>query len=381
MALRLSSGPLLAAAFARAANIYWLNVYPSLRRELRRWRNHAEAIPDPVLRRIALTAQREKIGNIEGAVAFAVIANGPTRFDAMRAMACFETTFDYLDCLCEMPVCDPVANGRQLNQALITAVEPASRHVDYYAFHGHSADNNYLRKLVDACREAFHSLPAYKTVRGAVQRASARIAAYQTFNHGDAWGSYRLFERWGVTEANAYKRLHPSSTLRWWEIAASAGSSLVIFSLIAAAANPMTKVSDALAIERAYYPWIGSVNSLLDSVVDQKEDVAPGQHRLLDYYDSPAETIERLTVIVSEASRRAIQLETRNIHSLILAAMVSFYLSAPEMHTAELGAMSEALRATMGPFDMPTRLVMQARRLAGRLGNATTGNATTRNVI
>jgi tetraprenyl-beta-curcumene synthase len=365
--------------FTRAARIYWLSVYPSLRGELGRWREQAEAIPDPVLRRIALKAQRAKLGNIEGAVAFAVLAGPSTRFAAMQAMACYETTLDYLDCLCEMPARDPVANGRRLNQALIAAVEPGARHIDYYAFHSRNADNGYLRKLVDACRDAFGLLPSRAIVGEAMRRASSRIATYQSLNHGDENGSYRPFERWAKRETALLRSSYPTEEMCWWEIAASAGSSLVVFALIAAAADEGTARGDAFAIERAYFPWIGAVNSLLDSLIDQSEDNEPGQHRLLDYYASSDETASRLATLVVKASHRAQQLEARHMHSLILAAMVSFYLSAPEAQVAEMHALRESIRKAMGDLDRPTMLIMKARRAASKaaaIGKANTRAAT-----
>jgi tetraprenyl-beta-curcumene synthase len=357
----------LATAFTRAATAYWLSVYPCLRGDLRHWRDQAKAIPDPVLRQVALNAQRAKLGNIEGSVAFAAFTASSSRVHAVRAMAYYEATLDYLDYLCEMPSVDPIVNGRQLNQALITAVVPGARHADYYAYHSHHSDNGYLCKLVDGCRDAFTSLPSYAVVVDVARRASTRIAIYQSLNHGDAFGSYRGFESWGQDEAQTYRAQFPDKDVRWWEIAASAGSSLVVFALIAAAANPKTQPSDAVAIEHAYFPWIGAVNSLLDSLVDRSEDSEPGQHRLLDYYASLDQAAGRLAFITAEAATRARQLGDGRAHSLTLAAMVSFYLSAPEAHERDMRAMCQPIRDAIGHFDRPTRLVMDTRRAASRL--------------
>lgn len=353
-------------AFARTARTYWLSIYPRLRSEMRWWRRQAEGIPDPVLREAALYAQQSKLGNIEGAVAFATLAAPSARFAAMQAMACFEAIFDYLDCLCEMPTTDPIANGRQLNQALITAVKPSANHVDYYAFHSCRADNGYLCQLVDACRIAFDLLPSRKIVNNAVQRASERLAAYQTFNHGDASGSHLPFELWARKEADLYRPPN-NNKVRWWEIGASAGSSLIVFALMATAANPRARLLDVVAIEDAYFPWIGAVNSLLDSLVDQLEDAGPGQHRLLDYYASPDEAAHRLAFLVSEASRHAGRLETRQIHLFILAAMVGFYLGAPTSHTPELRYTSEHIRSAANQLNRPAMLIMESRLAIGRI--------------
>ena len=51
----------LAVTFTRVAGDYWLSVYPRARREVRRWRTRAERIPDPALRRLALSTLRGQL--------------------------------------------------------------------------------------------------------------------------------------------------------------------------------------------------------------------------------------------------------------------------------------------------------------------------------
>jgi tetraprenyl-beta-curcumene synthase len=356
----------LAVAFARAAWIYWIGVYPCLRGELRHWRARAETIPDPVLRWTALEAQRAKLGNIEGAVAFATLAPPSNRAVALRAMACYEAILDYLDCLCEMPSGDPVSNGNQLNQALVTAVEPEVAHTDYYTYHLSNGDNGYLRSLVDACRFALMLLPSYSVVIEATRRASIRIATYQSLNHGDTHGSHQPFDEWARAETLTYEESHAAKDLRWWEIGAAAGSSLGVFALIAAAADPTICSRDTAGIECAYFPWIGAVNSLLDSLIDRQEDNAPGQHRLLDYYTSSDEAFARLELIVTQAVHHAQRLALGDIHTMIVAAMTSFYLSAPEADLPDVSLAGKHIRRTLGSLDIPTRLVMNVRRVLGR---------------
>lgn len=355
----------LAAAFARAVRTYWLSLYSWLRRELRCWRRQAQTIPDQVLRQTALDAQTAKVGNIEGAVAFATFAASAQRLAAARAMAAYEAVLDYLDCLCEMPNPNPIANGRQLNHALLAAVDPATVHHDYYAHHPHRADGGYLCDLLNACRKALGQLPAYPVVLGAAKRISARNATYQSLNHGDAHGSHRQFDHWVKAEAAEYNGTHPGEDLRWWEIGAAAGSSLGVFALIAAAADPNTRPADATNIEGVYFPWIGAVNSLLDSFVDQQEDDAPGQHRLLDYYISHDEAIARLELIITQAMRQTDLLPSGHHHRMILAAMVSFYMSAPEAH--HHGTDSERILKTMDDFGMYSTSIMRVRRSASHV--------------
>jgi len=313
----------------------------------------------------SLDAQDAKRGNLEGAVAFAALAAPDHRLSSARAMVAYQAAFDYLDCLCETPHADPIRNGAQLNHALLLAVQPGQEHDDYYAHHAASEDGGYLRALVAACRSALGVLPAYPAVSDGLVRLSSRVAAYQTVNHGDADGSHDAFARWATSEAAHYGRRGEAPKLCWWEIGAAGGSSLAVFALIAAATDPLTGHAQAAAIEDAYFPWIGAVNSLLDSLIDQNEDDAPGQHRLLDYYASPEQAADRLELISTHAIHRARELGPRHGHTLILAAMTSLYLSSADARAPNLCCVRKRLRRCVGPLDTPTMLVMHARRTAG----------------
>lgn len=356
-----------ARAFVAAARTYWLEIWPILRQELRSWRRHAESISDASLRHVALTAQHTKRRNLEGAVAFATLSRPEYRLRSARAMLAYEAAFDYLDCLCEMPNSDPVANGRQLMQALAVAVQPSCDHDDYYARCEHpTRDNGYLRMLIGACQRALAPLPSYRVVSAGLLRVSQRIETYQSLNHGDANGSHYAFARWAAHEAVHHQASGNGPCLYWWEIGASSGSSLAAFALIAAASDPTTEPGRVGAIDRAYFPWIGAVNSLFDSLVDQAEDAAPGQHRLLDYYDSVEQLAARLELITNEARRCARAIDSAHGHTLILAAMVSFYLTQAEAGLPEARRIRDRLRrtSTNQGFELLTTLVMRTRNLA-----------------
>jgi tetraprenyl-beta-curcumene synthase len=366
----------LALAFAAATRTYWLEIWPFLRGETQRWVKRAEAIPDETLRHIALDALRLKRGNLEGAVAFAALARGQHRLPSARAMAAYEVAFDYLDCLCEMPSDDPLANGRQLNQALIVAVQPGREHENYFAHLRLKGDDGYLHALVDACQTALGSLPARPAVEEELVRISSRLANYQSLNHGDAHGSHSAFLAWASSEAAHHRHHDHGPELSWWEVGAAGGSSLAAFALFAAATDPRTGPEHAAAIDDAYFPWIGAVNSLLDSVVDRQEDDATGQHRLLDYYASPEDVAERLELITTQAMARARELQPRHGHALIVAAMTSFYLSNPATEAPDLYALRSRLHKSVGVLDAPTMLVMRARGAANAFARGkTTGLA------
>jgi tetraprenyl-beta-curcumene synthase len=358
----------LAATFTSAARRYWLNVFPCLGSEVRHWQTRANEIRDPVLRRLALDSQTAKRRSLEGAVAFAAFVPRSGRLPVIRALTAYQVIFDYLDTLSEQPNPDPINNGRQLNQALLTAVERQSPCLDYYAHHSHRDDDGYLKDLIQTCHEALGALPSYAVIAVSMRRATERIVAYQSLNHGDAHGSHDAFARWANAETQS------DTGLRWWETGAAAGSSLAVLALITAAADPLLTHAQTAALDNAYYPWIGALHTLLDSLIDRQEDTgAPGQRSLIDCYLSPQETAARLEMIAAQAVRYTRTLPRAHHHALVLAAMASLYLSDPQASTAGARLAKQQVLATMGDLAAPTMLVMNVRRAADRLTRHSTG--------
>lgn len=343
----------LAVSFAGAARRYWLGVFPSVSRERRRRRARAAEIPDPLLRRTALDAQR-KWGNVEGAAAFAAFVPHRHRAAATRAMMCYQAAYNYLDMLGEQPSADPMANGRRLHSALLVALDPDAPHRDYYEHNAQREDGGYLAETIDACRAALATLPGYLAIAPAAMRATERIVAFQSCNTGEPQGDFAALERWA-------RQATPSgSDLRWWETAAAGGSSLCVYALIALAAEPdHDRWMAPEVIEDAYFPWIGALHSLLDNLVDAAEDHATGQHSLVGRYASSQEAAARMGWLAERSLRAAAALPGRG-HTLMVAAMASFYLSMPGASTPE--ALPVA-RAVLDVLDGPARLAMLVFRL------------------
>jgi tetraprenyl-beta-curcumene synthase len=349
----------LAREFALAAERYWLQVYPLVRHELSCWERRASQIPTARLRRIALEAQQSKQGNLEGAAAFAAFAPSNQRASVIRASLTLQAIYDYTDTLMEQPHSDPIANTRQLHLALQLALrKPGTPHGDYYAHHSDHDDNHYLHDLVEACRAALASLPSYGVARELVQRNVERIIRYQVLIDRPA-----EFAAWAAGETPR------DVDLRWWETGAACGSSMAVFALIAAAANPNLHADDAARIECAYFPWVGALHTLLDSLVDRPEDLATGQHSLIGHYGSAQATAERMRGIALTAYRRAETLPDGLGHALILAGMASQYLSSPAASLPHAQAARQGIIDAMDQLAAPTMAVFEARRLLNRLGH------------
>lgn len=349
-----------ATAFVRAARHYWLGVFPHVQAELAVWRHRAEQIPDNVLRAAAFDALTTKSADLEGAVAFAVFAPPSIRRNVVRAITAFQIAFDYMDSIVELPNRDPIASGRSLNQALLVALLPGAEHSDYYRNYPRRDDAGYLEGLVRTCQTAVGSLPSFTAIAEPVHRALSRIVAYQSLNHGDATGSYDAFEQWAHSQAIQGTDLH------WWELGAAAGSQLSVVALIAAAGDPKMCPERAAALEHAYFPWIGALSTLLDSVIDQRKDGAEGQRSLIHHYTSPQETAKRLRMLAAESMTAVLPLADASNHTLLLAAMAAFFHSTPQALAPEVGLATRAVLDTMGGWTTPALLFFKTRRAFAR---------------
>lgn len=346
----------LALAFAKASAKYWLSIYPRTRREANAWHRRAAGIPDEALRDLAFEAHSVKRGNIDGSTAFAILAPRSHRAKVVRAQVAFQSIYDFVDTLSERADPHPIANSRRMHQALLDALDRSSIERDYFARHPGHDDGGYLKEIVDTCRAAVWALPSQATVSDPSRRITKRIVAYQSLNMSESNGGHSYLARW------ATKATPLGSGLHWWETAASAGSSLGLFALIAASARADLTRGEALAIEAAYWPWIGALHSLLDSLVDGPEDAAAGQRNLLDYYASSEEVAARLTLLARRAVAAASSLPNAREHTLILAGMASFYLTAPEAHSPAARLAAAGILETLDAAAKPSMAVFKLHR-------------------
>jgi tetraprenyl-beta-curcumene synthase len=350
----------LKGVFAGAAVRYWLIVFPAVCHELRRLRHSAGEIPDPVLRGLALDALAKR-GNIEGAAAFAAFAPPARRGAVLRGLVAFQAAYNYLDMLAEQPSADAVENGHRLHQALLVCVDPDASHLNYYERCPWNDDGGYLLSMIEACRAALAELPSYAAVAPAASRAGGRIAAFQSLHLSRAQGGHEGLELWARTQTPA------ASGLQWWETAASAGSSLGVFALVALAGEDHVATEHVAAVEQAYFPWIGALHSLLDNLVDRCEDEENGQRSLVEYYASSADAARRMEGLADTGSRLARALPGGPRYTLVLAAMASYYLSMPEASEPEVRPISRAVQGAIGGPARAALTIFRLRRLVDRL--------------
>lgn len=351
----------LAGALTRALLTYWLVVFPRARREVRRWSKAAAAIEDPVLRELALGKLDSEALVAEGAAAFAILAARAHRADVVRAVVAYEILYDVVDAIGEAPTADPLEHNRAVHAALLDALAPDEPLRYRLSFITASAtdDGCYLTLLVHRCRDALRRLPAQALVLPALERFAARAAEAQSLNHAGGSDGHRALAQWAAAQ--------PVSGFLWWEIAAAAGDPLGVFALLAAAGDPRTLDSDVTTIEQAYFPWIGALVWLMESLVDQHDDAGSGNHSYVGHYDSTQHGARRLATIAGHAALAAAGLPRGPSHAVLLAGVAGLYLSDPHAATPEASEGAQAIRQMLGwPVDVLLVVLRLRRRLTRR---------------
>ncbi|HET6447758.1 MAG TPA: DUF2600 family protein [Conexibacter sp.] len=340
-----------------ALSLYWFVVYPRTRDELRHWNERARAIVDPVLREHALSKLRSERMVLEGAAAFAILAARPHRTDVIRACVTFEIVYEYTDILGEQPVEDRLDHNEILNRALLSAVEPMTPHEAHLRCLGRH-DSDYLDELIDVCRAGIMRLPHHRAILSTVQRLAALAAETQTLNHVGLPDGHRQLAQWATTQHR--------TDAAWWELAAATSSPLGIYALFAAASVQSTTEEMLAAIDAAYFPWIGALVWLMESLVDHLEDAGSDNLNYFGQYGSPEEAAHRLVTVAHRAGEAAAELPDGSRHTILLAGAVALYLSTHEADHAEVRDVADAIRRAIGGPIGPLMTVLRIRRLAGQ---------------
>jgi tetraprenyl-beta-curcumene synthase len=352
------------------ANVrYWSTVAPIVRAQLARWERHAHAIPDPDLRALALSKLRDERFNAEVAATLATLAPRPSRARVVEAIVALQVLYDYVDVLSEQPGSTELPiDGRALFAALTDAVTPQDADArgsgtdgpgDYYRDGPHSDDGGYLQALVETVSSTLAGLPNAAMIAPVAGAAAARCAEAQILNHNAS--------RSGIVQVRRAATAQASGTgLHWQEyLAGAAASVLAIGALIVAAADPGTTREDAEELD-ALYLSIGAL-TMLDSLVDQEEDIAAGQLGYVQYYDDPGLLASRLALLARDAVARARRLRGGAHHIMTLVGVVAYYASAPTANTEFARPLITPVRRELAPLITPTLALMRVWRLAKRV--------------
>lgn len=338
------TGQPLAAGASRAGDGWHLwklfgTVLPLARREVARWTRRAQAIPDPYLRRQALDSLHFKYFHALGASVYGAQLTDPAPL--ARFAVAYQTISDYLDNLADrdrQPPAQREENLTRLHQAMVDGIRPDPPMGDYYRFHTASRDGGYLEALVTACQEALDALGAL-AVSGRMVPLAARYARMQVLKHLEPGRRGAALQAWAQEEAA------PWPGVTWWEFAASAGSTLGIFALAAAAGAPEPYLD---RLEAAYVPWVTAYHILLDYLIDLEEDRQGGDFNFVACYPSLEEAEARLLDLAREALRRIDQIPEPAFHRLVMRGLAGLYLADVKAESPLLKPHAQRLLANAG---------------------------------
>lgn len=324
--------------------------------EVNVWRAVAASIPDAVIRQDALEAIDKKRSNIDGAGMFATLPL-LRRWPLVRLLVRYEIMCDFLDSVSERGAFVGLENGMHLHLAVTEALQPDAPISDYYRYHPWRSDGGYLRLLVELCRDLCRLLPSYWAVRPVLLKAAAR-AGVQALNHElDPDLRVAALRAWVDGEFGKWLGLV------WYELAGSASAWISVLALLALAAEPRRDSQEAADTYAAYF-WVCLAATVLDSYVDEAEDVCKGDHSYFGYYPSTEEGVRRGGEIVERAAQEATALREGHRHMVIVACMVALYLSKDTALRPEVVCARRSLLHAGGPLTVLLGPVLRSWRVA-----------------
>jgi len=357
---RISFGQARALMAALARELRW--GLKAVSAEVELWRGRAAAIPDRTIREDALSSLERKRGNTDGAALFWTLPD-LRQPQLLRLLVTYEIMCDFLDSVSERGAGAGLANGRQLHLAFSEALDPSAPISDYYCHHPLQDDGGYLRLLVELCRAACVLLPSYLAVRPTLIRA-ATLAQVQGLNHEpDPALRDATLRHWSAQEFA--ERLD----LAWYELSGAASTWISVLALLALASEPGRQPHEAVETYAAYF-WVCLAATVLDSYVDEAEDIANGDHSYFGHYPSKDVGVRRAREIVMRASRETKSLRNSHRHTVIIACMIALYLSRDSALTPELESTSQMLLRSGGPLAVLLGPVLRAWRVAYSLKGA-----------
>jgi tetraprenyl-beta-curcumene synthase len=339
---------------------YWTSVAPLVRGQMHRWREHAQAINDPVLRALALTKLEEEGFNAEAAAMLATIAPRRHRRGVVEAMVALEVMYDYLDGLTESPCQHTPADGGRLFTAFTDAVAPSVKcSGDYYRRHPR-AEDCYLEALVATVRSSLSELPATDRLTDILRASAARGAAAQLQIHGASSAGVEMLEQWAKLQA-------AGTALQWQEFLAGAACSVLsVHALIAAASDSRVTYQQALELDDIYLS-ISVLPTILDSLIDHEADAASGRASYLQHYDTRDVLAQRLASVISGAVSRSRSAPRGAHHVMTLVGVFAYYASLPAANSEFARPVTAPISKQLRPLLTPALTMMRGWRAAKSL--------------
>jgi tetraprenyl-beta-curcumene synthase len=331
--------------------------------EVHQWRRLARSIPDAPIRADALESLDRKRTHADGAALFWILPRRRKR-TLLRLLVAYEVMWDYLDSVSERGAQAGERNARQLYSALIHALDLDAETFDYYLYHPWGDDAGYLAELVAACRRGCRALPAYEDVRELLQRETARALVLGVNHELDPTRRDATLRRWAEQEYPGH------SEASWFELASAASASLTVHAVLALASETPCPSEELERVYSAYFPWVSAIGTMLDSYVDEQEDLVHGNHIYISHYPNRADGLRRITEMVSRSTLEARRLNRGHRHAVIASCMVAMYLSKDSARADSMRADTRVMIQAGGTLALLMWPILRLWRIAYALRSA-----------
>lgn len=301
---------------AAHAQRFLIRVVPKAAAELKNLERLAQRIPDPDLRREALSSITHKDFHVHGGCILATFLPPRQVRPYVALVAGFETAVDYLDNLCDRVGSFDEADFRALHEALVDAVTPDASPRKYFRRRPKD-DGGYLNELVARSQARFAALPSFQAVAPYIRDLTERYCELQAIKHlAPGEREQRCEEAFGSVAAD----------MQWWEGAAACGSTMPTFALAFGAMQDCDE-RRALELYQAYFPYVSSFHILLDYFIDQAEDSEHGELNFVARYPDREAARDGIASIGRKALAKARVTPDVQSHAFAVRAMCAFYCS------------------------------------------------------
>ncbi|MGG4013134.1 tetraprenyl-beta-curcumene synthase family protein [Bacillus smithii] len=300
-------------------------VFPTVHKELNKWKQKANSIPDQELKKQALASIEHKTFHCEGGSILALLS-GEHFGEAVKFIVAYQTISDYLDNLCDRSTSLDPKDFAALHESMIDALTVGAPFRPYYRFRNEQEDGGYLRELVGTCQSVLQKIKHYPAISSYLLELCRYYCDLQIHKHVCVEEREERLKKW----FSRYKDQLPK--MEWFEFSACSGSTLGIFCLVSYAFRDDFKPEYASMIREAYFPYIQGLHILLDYFIDQEEDRKGGDLNFCFYYDSQEELLSRFQYFIQKADSSTKHLPHAKFHQLINRGLLGIYLSEDKVN-------------------------------------------------
>lgn len=269
-----------------------------------------------VLCQEAVKSMHDKAFHLFGASFISLYADKEYRNSSLEVMVDLQLIADYLDNLSDELGIFSYRSLRRLHSALLDCLTEKATG-GYYDFYPHREDSGYLHNLVDSCRQKVTNWPQINLIRPFLLEQAKLYSNLQIYKHGEKRYRSKTLKIW--CERKRDKKLF------WWEFAASAGSTLPVFILLAETTRKDR--SDVQKLMGYYSKRIAPLHILLDYFIDRQYDKKAEEINLVSYYPTEEIMQKRMIGFYNDSQKTTLSIRNGGFHKLVGKGLLALYLS------------------------------------------------------